>query len=213
MPLLLAIVGFALADSLNPTSIAVAGYLRFARGRADAIAFTAAAYVTYLAVAVVLTDAVGPAAHSAIKEAPASTVCALQIGLGAVLIMTGLRTWRHRGRDSARTAPSSKSASGLGFMATVMDLPTALPLLAASGMIVAAHPGMFAEVGLLMVYVLVCVAPLLAIALIPGRFRKMRSSIPTTTRIRITTWSPALLAGLCIMLGAGASGEAVVALA
>jgi hypothetical protein len=85
-------------------------------------------------------------------------------------------------------------------------------LLAASGMIVAAHPGTFAEVGLLMVYVLVCVAPLLAIALIPGRLRKMRSSIPGTTRIRMTTWSPALLAGLCIMLGAGASGEAVVGL-
>jgi Sap, sulfolipid-1-addressing protein len=212
MPLLGAILGLALADSLNPASIAVAGYLRFARGRADVIAFAGAAYVTYLAVAFLLTDAVGPAARIALRDAPASTRSALQVGVGAVLITTGLRTWRHRGRR-ARPAASTNSAFALGVAATVMDLPTALPLVAASGLILAAHPGAFAQAGLLNAYVLVCAAPLLAIALIPERLRNRRSPIPFATRIGLTSSLPVLLAGLCIVLGAAAGGEGVLALA
>jgi hypothetical protein len=103
-PLLLAIVGLALADSLNPTSLAVAAYLRFVRGRADVLAFVAAAYVTYLAVAVLLTYAVGPPVRIGFKNAPAGTVAALQIVLGAVLIAIVLRTWI--GGKSCATRPT-----------------------------------------------------------------------------------------------------------
>jgi hypothetical protein len=77
-------------------------------------------------------------------------------------------------------------------------------------MIAAAHTGMFAGTGLLMVYVLVCVAPLLAIALIPQRFRRGRS--PIAAKIWLTARSSTLLAGVCIVLGATATGEAAVAL-
>ncbi|HEV2922425.1 MAG TPA: GAP family protein [Solirubrobacteraceae bacterium] len=208
-PLLLAIVGLALADSLNPTSLAVAAYLRFVRGKVDVLAFVAAAYITYLAVAVLLTYAVGPAIRMGFKNAPAGTVPALQIVLGGVLIAIGLRTWTGRKPCATRPTPSTKSASALGFMATVADLPTALPLLAASGMIAAAHSGMFAGMGLLIVYVLVCVAPLLAIALIPQRFR---GGAPIAGKIRLAGALSVLVAGVCVVLGATASGEAAVAL-
>jgi hypothetical protein len=48
-----------------------------------------------------------------------------------------------------------------------MDLATAVPLLIASGLIVAARMGPASSVLVLMLYVLVCNAPVFAIMLIP----------------------------------------------
>jgi cytochrome c biogenesis protein CcdA len=210
--LLGAILGLALIDSLNPASIASASYLRFVRTRSDVIAFAAAAYVTYLAFAFVLTDAVGPAARRVFDGTPSISVSILQIALGSVLVANGARAWSRRSRRAIPRSTSLGSASALGFLATMIDLPTAVPLIAASGIIVAAHPAQIVEVGVLVIYVIVCVAPLILIALIPQRFGSKTRPMPGDAGVPSAGLTPVLLAGLCIVLGAAAGGQGALAL-
>ena len=213
MALLVAILGLAALDSLNPASIAIAAYLRLAgRGR-DLTGFVAAAFGCYLAVALVLTLGVGPQVRTALGDAPATVTSGVQILVGALLLAIGLRIWRARQDGTAHPERGRRSGFALGVGATLIDLPTSAPLIVASGLIVAERPGAAAATGLLTVYVAACVGPLLAIALWPRRRSTARSPVLHRTATALARCTPALVAALCVGLGSVLGGQGVVALA
>ncbi len=213
MALLSTILALALVDSLNPTSIAAAGYLAIT-GRARALRiFVASVYLTYLAIALALTLVVGPAARGAVTHAPAAVIGGVQVGAGVAVVAMGVWAWRHRGRSAAHRELRGGSASALGVLATFMDLPTAVPLVAAAGLIVAANLHVGTELVLLLIYDLVYVGPLLAIAVI--RFRLGSVSSPTVLRAlgRVGQLTPALSSGLRISVGCLLGSHGIMALA
>jgi cytochrome c biogenesis protein CcdA len=201
MALLSTVFGLALIDSLNPTSITAACYLAIT-GRASALrVFVAGVYVTYLAFALTLTFVLGSAARGALAGTPTATAAGIQVGAGALLLAAGAWTWRRRDRLPPHRELGARSAFGLGVLATVMDLPTALPLLAASALILAAGVDVVAQLGLLAAYDCVYVAPLLAILLLSRRLGAAWPRALLRAVSRLGRLTPALSSGLRIGIG------------
>jgi hypothetical protein len=213
MTLLATIVGLALVDSLNPTSVSVAGYLAIASRRSALHVFIATVYATYLAVALVLTLGVGPAVQSVIKGAPNSVIPVLQLGVGVLLVLKGVHTWRAWSARQVDGGLNPRAACVLGVAATAMDLPTATPLIIAAGLIVVANLDVVTQVGLVLIYVLVYVAPLVGMAAVRRGLVSVRVPITARARESVARMKPILFAGMPIAVGCVLGGRGILALA
>jgi cytochrome c biogenesis protein CcdA len=211
--LLSTILGLALLDSLNPTSITASCYLAIT-GRTTALEiFVAAVYTTYLAFALTLLWVLGAAARRVLAGTPTSVTAGMQIAAGVLLLMMGVWTWRRRGRLPRHRELGAGSAVALGVMATVLDLPTAVPLIAAAGLILAAALNTLTQLGLLAIYDLVYVAPLLVILLLRRRLGTACSPAVFKVMGRLGRLTPALSSGMRIGIGCMLGGHGIIALA
>jgi cytochrome c biogenesis protein CcdA len=140
---------------------------------------------------------------------------AVEVAIGAMLVGIGVGTWRRRASRRRPFAPAlrfgSASALPLGVLTTLADLPTAGPLLVASALIAATNAKPWTQVTDLLLYNVVYIAPLIAVALAHSRITSTTHSRTGLSRAMLA-WAPAVVAGLCVAGGAVVSIQGAAAL-
>jgi cytochrome c biogenesis protein CcdA len=210
--LLSTIVGLALLDSLNPTSITASCYLALTGRTTTLEIFVGTVYIIYLACALVLVLSLGSVARDALAGTPAVLTAGMQTAAGSLLLVTAAWAWRRRDRLPRQRELRARSAFALGVIATVMDLPTAVPLIAAAGLLLAAGVGTATQVGLLTLYDAVYVAPLLVILLLHRHFGPAGSPAVLSATRRLGRLAPALSLSVRVAIGFVLGGHGVIAL-
>jgi cytochrome c biogenesis protein CcdA len=162
------VFGLAIIDSVNPSALVVTIYLLVTRARVSRIlVYLATVFTVYLSIGVALMLGLetllgdrreileGPVAH------------AVQGLIGAALLAFAILTPSSQSHVREARAPSSQNLGAmvlLGVTITVLEFPTALPYLAAIGIMTSAElsPAQWAPV--LVIYNLIFVSPPLALA-------------------------------------------------
>jgi cytochrome c biogenesis protein CcdA len=162
------VISIGLVDSLNPSTIAPALYLASReRPRARVMEFTIAVFVVYLLGGALIALGPGQLLRS-LAPHPHRTIRQVgEIVAGVILIGTAAFVWRRRGSLSQRglRGIDSKRRSSvlLGATITALELPTAFPYFAAIAAIVGSGFGVPRQLGLLILFNVCFVLPLLAI--------------------------------------------------
>jgi cytochrome c biogenesis protein CcdA len=132
---------------------------------------------------------------------PIGRVARLILGIGLVTaggIMASDRKDRTRKPKSLRPLHTFI----LGTFITLAELPTALPYLAAIAIIAQTRLGLAETIGVLLIYNVVFVTPLIALLMIYLLLRRNRPAFLRRTRRWIARWSPRLLRIVLLFLGA-----------
>jgi cytochrome c biogenesis protein CcdA len=169
LALVVLVVSVGFADSVNPSTLAPAFLI--ATG-ADAVRqltrFTAGVFVVSFAGGALLVLGPGQLLLSALPHPSSHTKAIAEIVGGLVLIGLAVGLWLGRRKVAARMNASSDSSNadrgafalGAGIMA--VELPTALPYFGAIAAIIASDVHPAGAIGLVLLYNLAFVSPLLA---------------------------------------------------
>jgi cytochrome c biogenesis protein CcdA len=165
--LLATLAALALADSLNPFTVAAQAYLLGTpRPMARSAAFLIATFVTYLVGGVLLLEGLSLFVARIVPLIPAWGLGAGELVLGLLLALAAIHTARMARAGTPFTPPAQ-----LGLGATILfavgstasDVPTAIPYFAAVGSIAAQNGGWGHDLLLLTLYNLLYCAPLIAL--------------------------------------------------
>lgn len=161
---LIAFLGIALVDCINPSAIVVTLQLLSRRAPIGAVLlYIAAVFVTYTTVTILLVLGLGLVIEpltALLETRPASIVLAV---LGAAML--GYAVFSKNPKEAPEKPPlklSSGAASGLvllGVSVTILELPTALPLFGAVGLLTSANLPLGAWLTMVLVYNLIFVMP------------------------------------------------------
>ncbi|HWO99617.1 MAG TPA: GAP family protein [Methylococcus sp.] len=203
LALLVAIVAIAALDSINPTATAVHLYLL---STASPVPRTMA-FILGIFTANYLGGFFGVVGLDVLFQylpgasfGPIGRVARLILGIGLVAagwIMASDRKGRARKPKSLRPLHTFI----LGTVITLAELPTALPYLAAIAIIAQARLDLAQTIGLLLIYNVVFVTPLIALLMIYLLLRRNRPAFLQRTRRWIARWSPRLLRMVLVFLG------------
>jgi len=204
---LIALVGLvAVADSINPSTIAPALLLALGERRVGRVAlFTLGVFLVSSAAGVVLVLGPGAALRGAVPHPGARTVHVSEIALGAVLLAGAAGLWRLRAvvarRLGRRGTTSGRREFLLGAGIMAVELPTAFPYFAALAAIVASRRAPAVEAGVVLLYNVIFVAPLLAliVTLVVAGPRGARTA--AALRARLDRVAPALLPVVLLVIG------------
>ncbi len=158
----------ALADSLNPSTIAPALFLASGeRPRIRVLEFSLAIFVVQLAAGVAVALGPGRLLLSLIPAIGPGARHWIEIGLGVAMITAGTLSWRHRDRLAEKDLPDPnsehKSSLLLGATIVMIELPTAFPYFAAIAATLSSGSDAVGQAVLLAVFNICFVLPLLAI--------------------------------------------------
>jgi cytochrome c biogenesis protein CcdA len=159
-----------LADSLNPTTVGPAVYLATVGGRAwRVVQFTIGVFGVNLGAGVVLTIGPGRALLGLVPHPRGTAKHVIELIAGVVLLAVALSLWFGRRRLARKELPMRTGGRGSALMTgasiAAVELPTAAPYFAVIAGIVASDAGVSEEIGLLVLYNVAFVLPLLAIIL------------------------------------------------
>jgi cytochrome c biogenesis protein CcdA len=200
-------VSIGLADSLNPSTIGPALYLATTEGGpGQVLRFTAGVVAVYLAGGAVLVFGPGNAIISSIPH-PGSTVRYwLEVAAGVVLIGGAVITWWRRAALARRPLPrprkGGRSGLVLGASITAVEFPTAFPYFGLIAAVVSSQLDGFRQFLVLVIFNLVFVLPLLAIALILAARGSRATQMLRGARTLLERYWPQALAGLLAVIGA-----------
>ncbi|HET9102451.1 MAG TPA: GAP family protein [Solirubrobacteraceae bacterium] len=205
----LLVASLAVADSVNPVTIAVALSLASvpAARRRGGAGFIAGVAAVYGAGGVLLL--LGSERVLALLEAGRDSTAAHVGSLAAGVTLLGLAAVviAHRDRvcDAGRALSrlDGRSAFVLGAGVTLIDLPTALPLFAAVAAIAGAGVAAPAQVVLLGGFVTLYVLPLALIALIARLAQRRAQRWLAAVRRQVDRWAAAVMAACAALTGAG----------
>jgi len=205
-PLLGALTGLALADSLNPFTVAAQGYLLGTpRPLGRSVAFLVGTFATYFLGGILLLQGWLAFFRHLAPRIPAGWIGAGEIILGLVLAGFAVWTFRRAGGGTPFRPPENLSVPAtLAFAAasTVGDLPSALPYFAAVNRIAAGTDSLAAELLWLAWYNLLYVGPLI-LMIAAHAFLPSERSAALFGRIRgAIDWSFAKLLPPLMALGA-----------
>lgn len=201
------VVTLGLLDSLNPATIAVAVFLATTERPAKRLAgYAAGIFAVYFGGGLVL--AFGPAALlnrlASRGDSAAFDVILLVTGLVAIGFAGWL--WTRRNAGDAAKIPSLAMKPGhslvLGATMTAIDLPTAFPYFGAIAAIVGQDVTPAEKVGLLAVFNLAYIAPIVAILVAHAALGERAEAPLQRVRDWIERWAPILLAVLSLGVGA-----------
>jgi cytochrome c biogenesis protein CcdA len=160
------VVAIAIADAINPATVAPALYLATTeRPLRRLVAFTAAFFAVNFAAGALIVLGPGQLLLSLTPHISADATHWIEVGAGAVLLAVALFIARSQGPgpSAPEPAPGSPSrAAALGAAIAAVELPTAVPYFAALAAIVAADLSLAGQLLLVAVFNVVFVAPVLA---------------------------------------------------
>lgn len=203
------VISIGLVDSLNPSTIAPALYLASQeRPRTKVIEFTIAVFVVYLLGGTLIALGPGQLLRSL---APHPHRTARQVGeiiAGVLLIAVAGFLWRRRERLVRRGLPQPdtrrRSSLLMGGTIIALELPTAFPYFAAIAAIVGSGYGPLRELGLLILFNVCFVLPMVAVVVTltfaPARSKRALEAVRSFLERR---W-PHVLAILVFVVGAAA---------
>jgi cytochrome c biogenesis protein CcdA len=162
------VISIGLADSLNPSTIGPALYMATGeRGRGRVAEFTAAVFAVYFVGGAAIALGAGALLRPIIPHPHHHIANIIEVAVGIAMIAAAAMLWRHRHRLAHRDLPDfdphGKSSWVLGASITAIELPTAFPYFAAIAAILASGLGPLRQLGLLIVFNVCFVLPLIAI--------------------------------------------------
>jgi cytochrome c biogenesis protein CcdA len=210
-------ISIGLADSLNPSTIAPALYLSASdRPRRRVAEFTLAVFVVYLAGGALIALGPGALIRSVVPHGHRTARHIAEIVAGCLLIIGAVIVWRRRERIVRRGLPQARrgrSSALLGATITAVELPTAFPYFAAIAAVVGAGLDVVQEFGLLLIFNVCFVLPLVGILItLTVAGERSQKVLGVGRRFLERRW-PEVLAGLIMLVGVaavlvGASGLA-----
>ncbi len=166
--LTLLVLGIALVDGLNPSTIAPALVLAVKRRGVVLVSmFTLGVFVPSLAAGVLVVVGPGGALLDLVPHVGSFAKHLIEIGAGVALAILAGVLWIHRGRVASgmsREPPGgAMGAAGLGAGIILAELPTAVPYFAALAAILRSSASLVAQLELVVLFNVAFVLPLLAI--------------------------------------------------
>lgn len=166
--LVLLVLGIALVDGLNPSTIAPALVLAVRRRGVLLVAlFTLGVFLPSLAAGVLVVVGPGQWLLDLLPEIGAHAKHLIEIGAGVALAALAGVLWIHRGRVASgmsREPPGGAAgAAGLGAGIILAELPTAVPYFAALAAIIGSSASLLAQLELVALFNVAFVLPLLVI--------------------------------------------------
>jgi cytochrome c biogenesis protein CcdA len=213
LTLVLAVLGIAVVDSVNPSALAMTSYL-IARPDtwSNVRAYIAGIFTLYFAIGLVVVFAFGRAVDTIVDTLSSPAV---PYGIEALIGVVALIFAARRPRTSPSSGPRAPAALtpskafGLGLTITAIESTTAIPYLGALAAISRADPPPAATFALLLAYNLVFIAPPVLLALtaryasgrLLERLSKRRTSPPGPGRsiLRVACG----LVGIVLLVDAG----------
>jgi len=166
--LVLVVVTVGLIDCLNPSTIGPALYLATRKGAERSIrGFSFGVFVVYLLGGVLLTLGPGRLLIQAVPHPGHATVAKLELAAGVAAILLAVVLWLARARvarhlhSHEHRVGGSSILLGAGIMA--VELPTAVPYFAVIAAVADSGRSIGTQMGLLVLFNVVFVAPLLVI--------------------------------------------------
>jgi cytochrome c biogenesis protein CcdA len=161
--LVLAVLGIAVVDSINPSALAMTGYL-IARPDPwrNVRAYIAGIFTLYFATGIIVVFVFERAIDRIIDLLSSPAVpYGIEALLGVAALVFAIRSPRTTPREApkAPAALTPTRAFGLGLTITAIEATTALPYLGALAAIARADPSPLATVSLLLAYNVIFVAP------------------------------------------------------
>ncbi len=161
-------ISVGLADSINPSTVGPGLYLAtVSRSIWRVLQFTLGVFAVDLAGGVVLTIGPGRALLGLVPRPHGTVKHVLELVAGIVLLSVAVALWTGRRKLARRELPAGRGGGSsliTGASIAAIELPTAAPYFAVIGAIVASDASIPEEVGLLVIYNVAFVLPLLTIA-------------------------------------------------
>jgi Sap, sulfolipid-1-addressing protein len=216
LALLALVAAIAAADSLNPSTLAPALYFAIGpQGRRDVLTFTLGVFAVSVAGGLVLTFGPGQALLTRVSKPSAHTVHLIELVAGGAALPAAAVLWRVRARVAARLSggkePSGRSAWLVGAGIMGVELPTAVPYLAAIAAIVESGRNDMTQILLVLFYNVVFVAPLITLFAVLALAGARGAQIAARARLQLDLWAPrvapaALGVASAVLLTLGAVG-------
>ena len=205
------VVSVGLADSLNPSTVGPALYLATARKRVLRVSqFTTGLFCVNLAAGLVLTLGPGRLLLGLVPHPQRTVRHAIQLVAGVILLGAAAAVWLGRRRLARHELPMRSGGGGSALIAgasiTAVELPTAIPYFAVIAGIVASSATVPQEIGLLVLYNVAFVLPLLAIIVVLLIAGERADPWLQTGGAWLQRQWPVVLAGLLLVVGSGLTG-------
>ena len=202
---LIVVVGIALADSVNPSTVGPGVFLAMSeRPSRRVLEFAAGGFLVNFAAGALLVLGPGRWIVSGIPTPGAHAKHLIELGGGAALCAGAIAVWLLRARLAERDLPGARTGSRTAFAAgatlMLVELPTAVPYFAAIAAIVALDPADPEALLLVAVFNLIFLAPLFAIAVLVHFSTRVRGRLQPVARWLGSHW-PHVFASLLALVG------------
>jgi cytochrome c biogenesis protein CcdA len=162
------VISIGLADSLNPSTIAVALYLATGeRARARVTEFTIGVFAVYFLGGAAIALGPGQLLLSLVPHPNHTTRYVVELVAGAAMLVAAALLWYKRDQLSRREPPNfdakGRASWVLGASITAVELPTAFPYFAAIAAIVGSGAGPVRQLFYLVLFNVCFILPLLVI--------------------------------------------------
>lgn len=162
------VISIGLADSLNPSTIAVALYLATGeRARERVTEFTIGVFAVYFVGGAAIALGPGELLLSLVPHPNHTTRHVIELVAGAAMLVGAAVLWIKREqlakRDPPGVDPKGRASWVLGASITAIELPTAFPYFAAIAAIVSSGAGPIRQLFYLLLFNVAFVLPLLVI--------------------------------------------------
>ena len=199
-------ISIGLADSLNPSTIAVALYLATGeRPKERVFEFTLGVFGVYFLGGAAIALGPGELLLSLIPHPNHTTRYVIETIVGAAMLVAAVLLWVNRVRLAKREPPeldpSGKASWVLGASITAVELPTAFPYFAAIAAIVGSGVGPVRQLSLLLLFNFCFVLPLLVIVAILAFGGDNTDKALAAARDFLQRRWPVVLAGLAALAG------------
>jgi cytochrome c biogenesis protein CcdA len=204
----LLVASLAVADSVNPVTVAVAVYLSATPDPVRRLAgFATGVFVVYLTGGAVLVLGPGELLLTVVDGVDSRGFHVVSIALGVAIVAVAGVMWAKRGRLIGRDLSASVSRPGsalaLGAVITAVDLPTAFPYFAAIAAIVGSDVSLVGQLGLLVMFNALYVLPLYGILLLRLLTGQRSAALLARASRRIERCAPFVLVVLALAVGVG----------
>jgi len=201
-----AVISVGLADSLNPSTLGAALYLATVPKRVLRVAeFTFGVFLVNFAAGVVLTIGPGRALLGLVPNPKGTVRAVIELVAGVVLLVCAAALWVGRRRLARRELPMRRARGGSALIAgasiTAVELPTAVPYFAVIAAIVASSAPVSQQIGMIALYNIAFVLPLLAIIAVLLIAREHADDALQRGAAWLQRTWPIVLAGLFLTVG------------
>jgi len=201
------VISIGIADSINPSTIAPALFLASGeRPRERVTQFTVGVFLVYFLGGAAIALGPGQLLLSLVPHPGRVARNVLEVLAGAAMLVAGGYLWGKRDRLAERVrAPEpineSRSSALLGATITAVELPTAFPYFGAIAAIVGSGFDPLRQLGLLVLFNVCFVAPLVGIVITVARAGDRAPAVLAGMRAFLLRRWPVLLAGAALIAG------------
>ena len=202
------VISVGLADSLNPSTVGPALYLATVPKRIlRVLQFTIGVFTVNLVVGGVLTIGPGRLLLGLVPHPQRTVRHVIELVAGVILLSSAVALWLGRRSLARRELPMRTGGGGSALIAgasiAAVELPTAVPYFAVIAGIVASSASVPQEIGLLALYNVAFVLPLLAIIVVLLLAGERANGWLQKGGAWLQRQWPSVLASLLLLVGSG----------